>query len=102
MNKSSLWMISLKTFRQLQTLGIQTIHYQPEMDLIAHIQSMLEGQNHAMKEERDAIKQLLERLPKNFSVFDIEQIKKAYQMAENAHAGQTLPSGLPYITIVLQ
>ncbi len=44
------------------------------------------------------LEQFLEKLPKNYSIFDIEQIKKAYHLAESAHAGQTLPSGLPYLT----
>ncbi len=44
------------------------------------------------------LEQFLEKLPENYSVFDIEQIKKAYQIAQKAHEGQTLPSGLPYIS----
>lgn len=40
----------------------------------------------------------LEKLPDNYSVLDLELIKKAYQLAEEAHDGQTLPSGLPYIS----
>jgi len=44
------------------------------------------------------LKTLLEKLPKNFSALDIEQIKKAYQIAEQAHQGQKLASGLPYVT----
>jgi GTP diphosphokinase / guanosine-3',5'-bis(diphosphate) 3'-diphosphatase len=44
------------------------------------------------------LEQFLERLPQNFSIIDREQIKKAYHLAENAHAGQTLPSGLPYLS----
>lgn len=43
------------------------------------------------------LEQFLEKLPKNYSVFDIELIKKAYTFAEKAHEGQTLLSGLPYI-----
>ena len=42
--------------------------------------------------------QFLEKLPDNYSALDSEQIEKAYQMAEQAHQGQKLPSGLPYIT----
>jgi GTP pyrophosphokinase len=42
--------------------------------------------------------QFTEKLPQNYSIIDIEQIKKAYQLAEKAHEGQTLPSGLPYIS----
>ena len=44
------------------------------------------------------LEKFLEKLPENYSVFDIEQIKKAYYIAEEAHKGQTLPSGLPYIS----
>jgi len=44
------------------------------------------------------LEQFLEKLPENYSVFDIEQIKKAYQIAQKAHEGQTLASGLPYIS----
>ena len=44
------------------------------------------------------LEQLLEKLPENYSAIDIEQIKKAYHFAEKAHQGQTLASGLPYIT----
>lgn len=40
----------------------------------------------------------LEKLPQNYSVLDIEEIKKAYQLAENAHKGQSLPNGLPYFS----
>jgi len=42
--------------------------------------------------------QLLEKLPDNFSALDIEQIEKAYRLAEKAHEGQKLASGLPYIS----
>ncbi|MFU8825907.1 MAG: RelA/SpoT family protein [Brevefilum sp.] len=42
------------------------------------------------------LEQLLEKLPQTYSILDLEQIKKAYQMAQTAHEGQTLPSGLPY------
>ena len=42
------------------------------------------------------LEQFLERLPKNYSILDLEQIKKAYHMAQTAHEGQILPSGLPY------
>ena len=44
------------------------------------------------------LENLLEKLPENYSAIDIEQIKKAYGFAEKAHQGQTLASGLPYIT----
>jgi GTP diphosphokinase / guanosine-3',5'-bis(diphosphate) 3'-diphosphatase len=44
------------------------------------------------------LEQLLERLPPNYSIIDLEQIKKAYHLAEKAHAGQMLPSGLPYLS----
>lgn len=44
------------------------------------------------------LEKFLEKLPENYSVFDIEQIKKAYQIAQKAHEGQTLASGLPYIS----
>jgi len=43
------------------------------------------------------LEQFLERLPKNYSILDMEQIKKAYHMAQTAHEGQILPSGLPYL-----
>jgi len=42
-------------------------------------------------------KQLLEKLPENYSALDIERIKNAYQLAKIAHQGQTQPSGSPYI-----
>ena len=42
--------------------------------------------------------QFLEKLPQNYSALDIEQIKKAYLFAENAHQAQKLASGLHYIT----
>ncbi len=42
--------------------------------------------------------QFLEKLPKNYTALDLEQIEKAYRFAEKAHERQTLPSGLPYIT----
>lgn len=44
------------------------------------------------------LEQLLEKLPENYSAIDIEHIEKAYHFAEKAHQGQTLASGLPYIT----
>lgn len=44
------------------------------------------------------LEQLLEKLPENYSAIDIEQIENAYHFAEKAHQGQTLASGLPYIT----
>jgi len=44
------------------------------------------------------LEQFLEKLPKNYSVLDIAQIKKAYQIAQKAHEGQSLASGLPYIS----
>ena len=44
------------------------------------------------------LEQFLEKLPENYSILDIEQIKKAYLIAEEAHKGQTLASGLPYIS----
>jgi len=44
------------------------------------------------------LEQFLEKLPDNYSALDIEQIKKAYQLAEKAHKKQTLASGLPYMT----
>lgn len=44
------------------------------------------------------LEQLLEKLPENFSVLEIEQIEKAYHLAEKAHEGQTSASGLPYIS----
>ncbi len=42
------------------------------------------------------LEQFLEKLPNNYSVLDLELIKKAYRLAETAHSGQTLPSGLSY------
>jgi GTP pyrophosphokinase len=42
------------------------------------------------------IEQFLEKLPTNYSVLDLELIKKAYHIAEVAHSGQTLPNGSPY------
>lgn len=44
------------------------------------------------------IEQFLDKLPDNYSVLDKEQIEKAYRIAEGAHQGQKLPSGLPYIS----
>mgnify|MGYP001061799950 CR=1 FL=1 len=44
------------------------------------------------------LEQLLEKLPENYSAIDIEQIENAYHFAEKAHKGQSLASGLPYIT----
>jgi len=44
------------------------------------------------------LEQFLEKLPDNYSALDIEQIEKAYHLAEKAHKGQTLASGLPYIS----
>jgi GTP diphosphokinase / guanosine-3',5'-bis(diphosphate) 3'-diphosphatase len=41
---------------------------------------------------------LLEKLPENFSVLDVEQIKKAYRLAEENHKDQTMASGLPYLS----
>lgn len=43
-------------------------------------------------------KQLLEKLPENYSALDLERIEKAYKLAEKAHQGQTQPSGSPYIS----
>ncbi len=42
--------------------------------------------------------ELLKKLPENFSALDVDRIRKAYQFAEKAHQGQTLASGLPYIS----
>lgn len=44
------------------------------------------------------LEDLLKKLPDNFSALDIDRIKKAYHFAEKAHQGQTLASGLPYIS----
>jgi len=44
------------------------------------------------------LEQFLEKLPPSFSVLEVEEIKKAYQLAESAHKGQSLPSGLPYFS----
>lgn len=38
------------------------------------------------------------KFPASYSASDIEQIKKAYLLAEQAYAGQTRASGLPYIS----
>lgn len=43
-------------------------------------------------------KEFLEKLPDSYSVLEIEQIEKAYKLAEEAHQGQTLASGLPYFS----
>ena len=43
-------------------------------------------------------KEFLEKLPDSYSVLEIEQIEKAYKLAEEAHEGQTLASGLPYFS----
>ena len=43
-------------------------------------------------------KEFLEKLPDSYSVLEIEQIEKAYKLAEEAHKGQTLASGLPYFS----
>jgi guanosine-3',5'-bis(diphosphate) 3'-pyrophosphohydrolase len=42
--------------------------------------------------------ELLTKLPEEFSTLDVDRIKKAYHFAEKAHKGQTLASGLPYIS----
>jgi len=44
------------------------------------------------------LEQFLDKLPEEYSALDREQIEKAYRIAENAHQGQKLPSGLPYIS----
>ncbi len=44
------------------------------------------------------LEKLLGKCPENFSVLEIEQIQKAYHLAEKAHQGQTLASGLPYLS----
>lgn len=44
------------------------------------------------------IQTLLLHLPKNFTAYDRETIIKAYNVAENAHKGQSRVSGQPYIT----
>ncbi len=41
---------------------------------------------------------LMEYLPESYTVVDRELIMRAYQFAEEAHAGQTRASGEPYIT----
>jgi len=43
-------------------------------------------------------KEFLEKLPDSYSVLEVEQIEKAYKLAEEAHKGQTLASGLPYFS----
>ncbi len=43
------------------------------------------------------LKNLLAKLPENYSALDCEQIEKAYHFAREAHEGQTLASGQPYI-----
>jgi GTP pyrophosphokinase len=42
--------------------------------------------------------QFVKDLPKDFSILDIEQIKKAYQLAEKAHEGQTFTNGSSYFS----
>ena len=42
--------------------------------------------------------ELVEKLPEFYSALDVDRIKKAYHFAEKAHKGQTLASGLPYIS----
>ncbi len=54
---------------------------------------MRDERRHAMQ-----LRQFLEKLPENYSVLDIELIKKAYHIAEKAHKEQTLASGFPYIS----
>jgi len=44
------------------------------------------------------LEQLLEKLPPNYSALDIEQIKKAFEIAKEAHTDQKLPNGLPYVS----
>ncbi|MFZ3069814.1 MAG: bifunctional (p)ppGpp synthetase/guanosine-3',5'-bis(diphosphate) 3'-pyrophosphohydrolase [Anaerolineaceae bacterium] len=44
------------------------------------------------------LEKLLHKLPASYSANDKEQIEKAYQLAEQAHAGQTRALGQPYIT----
>jgi len=40
----------------------------------------------------------IKNLPANYSSLDLEQIKKAYKFAEDAHKDQTFVTGLPYIS----
>lgn len=44
------------------------------------------------------LEQLLEKLPPDYSALDIEQIKKAFEIAKEAHTDQKLPNGLPYVS----
>ena len=44
------------------------------------------------------LKDFLSKLPENYTILDVEQIEKAYRLAEKAHEGQTLASGLPYFS----
>jgi guanosine-3',5'-bis(diphosphate) 3'-pyrophosphohydrolase len=43
------------------------------------------------------IDNLIKSLPNNYTAADREQVKRAYQVAENAHSGQKRASGEPYI-----
>jgi GTP pyrophosphokinase len=45
-----------------------------------------------------SFEQFAEKLSGNYSILELEKIKKAYQFAEKAHQGQVLASGLPYFT----
>lgn len=44
------------------------------------------------------LEQLIEKLTENYSILDLEQIKKAFHFAEEAHKNHTLASGLPHLS----
>jgi guanosine-3',5'-bis(diphosphate) 3'-pyrophosphohydrolase len=48
------------------------------------------------------LEKLLRELPDDLTPADREQIQRAYQVAEQAHAGQTRASGEPYVTILAE
>jgi len=50
-----------------------------------------------MKRDAIGIEQLLASLPKYYTDDDREMVKRAYELASRAHAGQTRASGEPYI-----
>lgn len=50
-----------------------------------------------MAGEKDAYSQLREKIVKSYSAEEVEQIDKAYKIAEKAHEGQKRFSGQPYI-----
>jgi len=53
---------------------------------------------HTISTVNHGVRKSFHKFPASYSANDIEQIKKAYVLAEQAFAGQTRVSGLPYIT----